>query len=146
MIKENQLKHALGIMENPGRSEITENISDIDNLGKEKVLALKESIHEINLLIDERNDLSSKVIHEAEKAKTEINNFIKENQIISPEANNVRDLMALRQKQVELSEFQLKEKVSCWQDIMKLKQELRQDEQELAEKESRLNMLNKILE
>ena len=36
--------------------------------------------------------------------------------------------------------------MSCWQDVAQLKRELREREKELTDKESRLKMLDEILE
>lgn len=131
--------NTLGKRENP-----TDN-SDFDgvSVGKEKIESLKQSIVEIKQLIEEREKLSKKMVNEAEGIKIDITNFFVENPAGEQE---VREKIALKQKQVDISELQLKEKVSSWQDVARLKQELREKEQELAEKESRLNMLDKILE
>lgn len=121
-----------------------ENFQDI---GKEKIISLKKEIREINELIENREKLSKEIFREADKVKMEINNFLAETRPahpISPEDS--RDRVMLKQKQVEIAEMQLKEKISCWQDIATLKKELREREKELADKESRLKMLDKILE
>ncbi len=121
-----------------------ENFQDV---GKEKIISLKKEIKEINELIENREKLSKEIFREADKVKMEINNFLAETRPahpISPEDS--RDRVMLKQKQVEIAEMQLKEKISCWQDIATLKKELREREKELADKESRLKMLDKILE
>ena len=121
-----------------------ENFQDV---GKEKILSLKKEIKEINELTENREKLSKEIFREADRIKMEINNFLTEtkpNHPISPEDS--RDRVMLKQKQVEIAEMQLKEKISCWQDIATLKKELREREKELSDKESRLKMLGKILE
>lgn len=126
------------------KDEKTWNTSDsLDSIGKEKLEALKKSIDEIKYLVKSRQELSNELFDEAEEIKTDISNFFVENPTGEQE---VREKIALKQKQVEISEMQLKEKVSCWQDIAQLKSELREKEKELAEKEGRINMLGKILE
>jgi len=117
--------------------------NSLEKIGKEKVEALKITIQEIQELIKQREALSKSLIAEAESIKTDISNFFVENPTGEQE---VREKIALKQKQVEISELQLNEKVSCWQDIAKLKQELREKQKELSEKEERLSMLDKILE
>jgi hypothetical protein len=118
---------------------------DIQESGKEKLDSLKNSIAEMRKLIDERNLLSREVLRDAEKVKMEINNFITENKSLF-DKEGIREQILLKQKQVEVSEVQLKEKVSCWQDIAKLKQELREQEREFTDKQSRIEMLGRILE
>lgn len=112
--------------------------------GKEKINSLKSEIGEIEEMIKEREKLSQAVFNEADKIKIEINNFLREVHPTDLEGN--RDKITLKQKQVELAEFQLKEKISCWQDSAKLKQELREAKKELAGRQSRVEMLGKILE
>jgi len=73
----------------------------------------------------------------------EINNFLAETHVA---VDGNRDKVALKQKQVEISELQLNEKINCWQDIAKLKQELRECKKELAGRQGRMEMLGKILE
>ena len=57
-----------------------------------------------------------------------------------------RERSELRKKQIDISEIQLNEKVGCWRDIALLKKELREQERELNQKESRTEMLKEILE
>ena len=68
--------------------------------------------------------------------------------------NNTRDITekdflveknALRNKKIEISELQLNEKINCWKDIALLKKELRENERELTEKESRLKEINELM-
>ena len=116
---------------------------DSIDVNKNKLKALKESIEEIETLIKQREKLSSNIFDDAEKIKIDLGNFI-ENRDATDE-DSMKERNGLRQKQVEMAELQLKEKVSSWQDVARLKQELREKEQELSEKESRMNMLNNIM-
>lgn len=122
----------------------TESLSE---LGKEKIEALKSSILEINSLIASRQRLSKQFFEDGEKIKSEINNYILENDRI-PLADQ-REILSekndLRHKKVEIAESQLKERIDCWKDISNLKKERRIYERELQERESRLNMLNDFL-
>ena len=119
------------------------NTSSIEKVGKEKVDSLKKIINEIENLIKERENLSKALINEAESIKIDISNFFVQNPTGEQE---IREKIALKQKQVDISELQLNEKISCWQDVAKLKQELRDKQKELTDKESRFDMLDKILE
>ena len=135
-------------MENPEYpSENMWNTSEeFDSMGKANIDSLKELVEEIETLMEEREELSESFIKEAEKMKTNINNFLTEN---APKGEDdsefARERSELRKKQIDISELQLNEKVGCWRDIALLKKELRENEKELNEKESRAQMLGKIL-
>jgi hypothetical protein len=129
----------------PEKAEKPWNTSDsLENLGREKIDSLKNEIAEIEQQIEQRQKLSQVVFNEADKVKIEINNFLREMNPTNQE--NTREKVALKQKQIELAEFQLKERVNCWQDIAKLNQELREARKELTGRQSRMDMLGKILE
>jgi len=121
--------------------------TDIESLSSSKVESLKEVISEIEDLIKERETLSLSFIKEAEKMKTSINNFLLEN---APKGENdsefARERAELRKKQMDISELQLNERVGSWRDIALLKKELREREKDFREKQSRTEMLSKILE
>ena len=142
-------------MENPNKSGIPEknnseniwNTSDgFDSVGKAKVDSLKDLIIEVNEMIKERTILSRKFVKEGENMKVKIHNFLLEN---APKGEDdsefARERAELRKKQIEISELQLNEKIGCWRDIALLKKELRENTKELSEKESRTDMLAKIL-
>ena len=120
---------------------------DFNSIGSGKVDSLKEVVDEVNLMISERKKLSSNFIAEAEKMKTQINNFLLEN---APKGEDdsefTRERAELRKKQIEISELQLNEKVGCWKDIALLKRELRDWGSQLSEKSSRADTIRKILE
>jgi hypothetical protein len=120
---------------------------NIDSVGKAKVDSLKDLVVEVNEMIKERGVLSTRFIKEGEKMKANINNFLLEN---APKGEDdsefTRERAELRKKQIDISELQLNEKVNCWRDIALLKKELRESTKELNEKESRAEMLGKILE
>ncbi len=121
--------------------------SSLENIGKEKIESLKVVISEIQKMINEREKLSKSVIEDAEKEKRAIDNFMLdvEAKMESGDIEGERERIALRQKRVEVSELQLKERISAWQDVAKLKQELREKERELSEKQGRIEMFSKIL-
>jgi len=104
--------------------------NSIENLGQEKVSSLKNAINELKRLIEERKKLSAEFLKEGEEIKLEISNFILENEntIRNPAQGQNEGLIeknSLRNKKVEVSELQLKEKIDCWKDIALLKKELR---------------------
>ncbi len=117
-----------------------------DSVGKAKVDSLKDIVVEIEAMVKERKILSSRFIKEGEKMKGAINNFLLEN---APKGEDdsefARERSELRKKQIDISELQLNEKIGCWRDIALLKKELRENTKELNEKESRAEMLGKIL-
>jgi len=132
--------------------EITGNsssLSDLSDIGRGKLEALKTSVSEINKMISEREKLSELVFKEAEKMKTEINNFLLENEGNFAADLDPRDLVRekndLRHKKIQVGELQLNEKISAWKDIALLKKELRETERQLTEKQDRLNTMNRIL-
>ena len=133
-------------MENPiGNTWNTS--KNFNSIGKAKLDSLKDRLNEIEDMIKERELLSRRFIKEAEKMKSSIHNFLLEN---APKGEDdsefTRERAELRKKQIEISELQLKEKVDCWKDIALLKNETRENTKELSEKESRAEMLGKILE
>lgn len=123
-------------------------MKNINNLGEDKVNSLKNSIFEISRLIEERKQLSFNFIREGDEIKLEISNFLLDNENspkIIGDKDSIIEKNALRNKKVEISELQLKEKIDCWKDIALLKKELREREKELSEKQFRINELNEIL-
>ncbi len=140
------LKEGFSQLQNFNQEENSREISN--DIGKEKTESLKKLVLEINALISERQVLSNEIFAEAEKIKTEINNFLFENEAVKPseiERDSIREKGDLRHKKIEISELQLNEKISCWKDIALLKKELRLYEKELSERESRMDMLNKLM-
>jgi len=130
-------------------SERVSEIPELSEIGKGKVEALKDSIREINDLIKGREELSKNVFREGEKIKTEINNFLLENEGNLLADLDPRDLVKekndLRHKRIQISELQINEKISSWKDIALLKKEARECERELREKQERINNINRIL-
>jgi len=140
-------KPSLGV-ENPTLDVDLPSSGSIESIGKEKVESLLVLVEEIKQLIEERQRLSNAVIDDAEKEKRAIDNFMLdvEAKMEAGDIEGERERIALRQKRVDVSELQLNERISAWQDIARLKQELREREKELAEKQSRMEMFGKILE
>ncbi len=124
--------------------------NSIEKIGQEKIFSLKKAIAEIKKLIEERSKLSKEFIADGDAIKLEIDNFILINEgairtTTSGQNEGLIEKNSLRNKKVEISELQLKEKIDCWKDIALLKKELRIYEKELNEKENRINELNDIL-
>ena len=119
----------------------------LENVGKAKVESLKVVVGEIKQLVEERQNLSDAVITDAEKEKRAIDNFMLdvEAKMEAGDIEGERERIALRQKRVDVSELQLQERISAWQDIARLKQELREMERELSEKLGRMEMFGKLL-
>ena len=128
--------------------EITSFSSDLTSVGLAKINALQNSIDDINEMIEEREDLSERFLEEGEIVKTEINNFLLENENTTEfeKADLMKEKNQLRAKKIEISEIQMKEKVDAWKDIALLKKELRAQEQELSEKQERINSITKLLD
>src|SRR3989344_3834144 len=127
MVKEEALKDLKELLKGKTLESAEKPWNNLDDdslqeVGKDKIEPLKEAIKEIEALINSRNKLSRQVLSEAEAIKMDINNFIS-NTGSGRRIDDVaflRDQLALKQKQVEVSE--------------------------LKERESRIDMLNKILE
>jgi hypothetical protein len=130
-------------------SKSTSEIPELSEIGKGKIDALKKSVQEINSLIQGREELSKTIFKEGEKIKTEINNFLLENESNLLADLDPRDLVRekndLRHKKIQIAELQLNEKISSWKDVALLKKELRECERELTEKQERLNTITRIL-
>ena len=126
-------------------SPLEENM-EFGDLGKEKIQALKQAISDVQELIEERQELSKEILQEGEVLKTEINNFLLENDDADlTDHDALLEKNNLRAKKMAMAELQLKEKIDCWKDIALLKKELRIYERELKEKENRFDSLSKLL-
>ncbi|MEK6906274.1 MAG: hypothetical protein AABW81_01495 [Nanoarchaeota archaeon] len=131
-------------MENPKKPSNMSERDPLQKIGKEKVESLKNSIKEIEFLIKQREALSETLSRDVEKIKTEIENFLLTT--TAKDSEGFKERGGLRQKQIDVSELQLNERVNCWRDVATLKKELRERQKELSEKEDRINMFDKILE
>ena len=128
---------------NTGRPENIP-INNLSNVGSERVNSLKESIKEIDFLIGEREELSENLSKEVQGIKTKIENFLLTNEAV--DTDGFRERNGLRQKQIDVSELELNEKVNCWRDVALLKKEKREKQKDLSEKEERAAMFKEILE
>ena len=121
-------------------------------LKDEKIEALGQSIKDIQLLIQQRLLLNREILKDVEQIKLDINNHIASLGITSDsmgrgsgDSTIRRDILLLRQKQVEVDEAKVQEKLNCWRDVAELKKELRDQIKEYKEREARLHMLGSIL-
>lgn len=139
------------LWEKLGKSPIIlENLEDsgldaksIQNINSGKIESLVQSIKEIEKMIKEREAVSKDLVGEAEKIKLKMENLLLSTKL--EDSDSVKEQLAFRQKQVEISELQLNERINAWRDIAQLKKELREHEQELNEKKIRVEMLNNLL-
>lgn len=125
-----------------------QNLSNDDILKKlqnEKTSSLKEAIQDIRKLIEQREVLNKELLADMDKIKFEVGNIITK---VATELGGVeskKEQIMLKQKQVEIEEVKVQEKLNCWRDIAALKEELREREQQLKEKESRLGMIDDLI-
>jgi hypothetical protein len=120
----------------------------------EQIKSLKDEIKEIEEQITERQVLSTEVKKNCEAIKITIENMINEfkgSVAMSHSGGSSGDtsalgaLIRLRQEQAAMDQFVVKEKTDAWKDIAELKKELRELVREFRERESRVDMLDKIL-
>lgn len=116
-----------------------------EKIQQEKTGSLKDAIEDINKLITQREKLSKELLGDMDKIKFEVGNIITK---VATELGGIeskKEQIMLKQKQVEIEEVKVQEKLNCWRDIAALKQELREREQELKEKETRLGMIDDLI-
>jgi len=106
----------------------------------EKIVSLKELMQDIQTLIDERKKLQDELIAEMTKMQMSISNLLNQADISADEK------VKLKTKQIELDEKKIQEKLNAWKDIAALKQELRDHAREFKEKESRMEMLDELMD
>lgn len=136
------------ISEIPGNtySEGFADNSSITDFGKVKIDSLKETIVEIDDQIAERKEISKEFRREGSKMKMNIKNFLLENAPVGEDDTDfARERAELRKKQIEIDEMLLNEKVNCWKDVVLLNKDLREQQKELFERESRIDTINEIL-
>jgi hypothetical protein len=148
-----EIKEILSGGKTPLKFEIPEISSNsgsqlMESIGKERIESLDKTVKDIKILISERETLSKKFIQEGEEIKTEMNNFLLENENVKgmEKSDLIKEKNSIRSKKIDISELQLKEKIDCWKDVATLKKELRENEKQLSEKVSRMDELNKLLE
>jgi RNA processing factor Prp31 len=112
------------------------------DLQGDKMGSLKEIIDDILELISLREQLNKDIFEEIDKIRILINNFISE----LSDPNNRAEQLRMRQKQIDIEELRVQEKLNCWRDIAELKRELRERIKEFKERETRASALDRIFE
>ena len=107
-----------------------------------KMVSIQEVIDDINDLIGKREMLNTEIFSDIEKIKMDINNFVLS---LGDEMNKAEQLN-MRQKQIEIDEVKINEKLNMWRDIALLKKELRERIRDIREQEGKASMLDSILE
>lgn len=110
-------------------------------LQDEKVNSVKDLIADIQALIVQRETLHKEILRDVDQVKMDISNFI----AALADSTNTREQLLMRQKQVEIDEVKIQEKVNKWRDIAHLKEELRERVKEFKEKEARASVFDDIL-
>lgn len=114
----------------------------IDSLSADSIDSITRCIRDIQMMIEERRQLNDKIVKDLEKTELEIGNFLSQ----MTDGKDGREQMILfKTKAIEVAEARRNEKIDCWKDIAKLKEELRVYTRELEEKQSRKDMLDSIL-
>ena len=141
-LKSENFKNSLTDLNKQSKVDYSVEKNDIfKDLQSEKIVSIKEMIEDIQNLIVERENLHTEILGDAEKVKTSINNFIS-----AAGTTEIKEQLVLRQKEVEIDEVKIQEKLNKWRDIALLKRELRERVKEFQERESRADMLDHILE
>lgn len=110
-------------------------------LQDEKIVSIKELIEDIQALMVQREVLHKEILRDVDQVKMDINNFINS----LADSTNTREQLLMRQKQVEIDEVKIQEKVNKWRDIADLKKELRERVREFRDKENRASIFDDIL-
>jgi len=117
---------------------------DVEDIFKaiqdERISSIKQSIEEIEELIEQRKKLTDSMFGDIEKIKLSISNALPSTATPGSDVE-----MELRKKLVEADEAKVQEKLDSWRDIATLKKEMRELTKELREKESRISMLDTLL-
>jgi hypothetical protein len=112
------------------------------DLQGDKMGSLKEMIDDILELIKMREAVNKDIFQEIDKIRILINNFISE----LSDPNNRAEQLRMRQKQIDIEELRVQEKLNFWRDVAELKRELRERIKEFKERETRASALDKIFE
>jgi len=113
----------------------------LETMQKDKVALTKEAVLDIQEQIQLREQLHEQILQETEGIKMQLSNLI-----LSTSDMEEQEKARLRQKQIELDQFKVKEKIDKWKDIAILKKELRDRLKEFKETERRTQMMSDLLE
>ena len=113
----------------------------VNGLSSTSLVSIKEAIQDINNLIASRQELHKKMMQDMEQVEVDINNFMVSQQSEMPR----EELILFKEKSIELSEAKRQEMLNCWRDVSKLKEELRELNREINDKQNRISVLDSIL-
>lgn len=120
------------------KKEVSELLNDLQ---QNKVSLTKESVSDIQEQILLREQLHLQILDEMDKIKLQLSNILLSNSEIEEQ-----EKARIRQKQVDLDQFKIREKIDKWKDIAILKKELRDRLKEFKETESKTQLMTELLE
>ncbi|MBW3004845.1 hypothetical protein KY310_03355 [Candidatus Woesearchaeota archaeon] len=120
------------------KKEVSELLNDLQ---QNKVSLTKESVSDIQEQIILREQLHLQILDEMDKIKLQLSNML-----LSSSDIEEQEKARIRQKQVDIEQFKIKEKIDKWKDIAILKKELRDRLKEFKETESKTLLMSELLE
>jgi hypothetical protein len=114
--------------------------------GSDAMTAMKEAIRDLEEQVKSRLELHKKIMHMLDAAEIEVSNFLSQYRFGLETQEGREKMLLFKSKAIEVAQAKTAELVSCWQDINKLKEELRALKREFNEKKNRMDLLDKILE
>ncbi|MFH1401052.1 MAG: hypothetical protein ABIH41_06040 [Nanoarchaeota archaeon] len=115
-------------------------------LQHDRVASVAELIKDIDDLIITRRNLSLEVMADLEKVKISINAFISSKTQFRTIELSPREMIELKKKEIEVDLAKVSEKVTCFKDIMILKQEMRMHVHDIQDKVKRFGVLENIID
>ncbi len=113
----------------------------LNDLQQNKVNLTKESVSDIQEQILLREELHGQILQEMDNIKLQLSNIL-----LSSTDIEEQEKARIRQKQIDLEQFKVREKLDKWKDIAILKKELRDRLKEFKEIESKTELLSELLE
>jgi hypothetical protein len=120
------------------KKEVSELLNDLQ---QNKVSLTKESVSDIQEQILLREQLHLQILDEMDKIKLQLSNVL-----LSSSDIEEQEKARIRQKQVDIEQFKIREKIDKWKDIAILKKELRDRLKEFKETESKTQLMSELLE
>ncbi|MBW3002686.1 hypothetical protein KY338_06020 [Candidatus Woesearchaeota archaeon] len=120
------------------KKEVSELLNDLQ---QNKVSLTKESVSDIQEQILLREQLHIQILDELDKIKLQLSNVL-----LSSSDIEEQEKARIRQKQVDIEQFKIREKIDKWKDIAILKKELRDRLKEFKETESKTQLMSELLE
>ena len=125
---------------------------DVETIFKDmqdsKVSLIKESIVDIQKMIKERGVLHKDMFSDIDKVEMFIDNSMPKTGQSNPELLAIKQelIKELLKKKIEIHELRIQEKLNFWRDVAQLKETLRDYIKEYGDMESKVSMLDNILE